>query len=69
MPRLPRLHVLGGCYHAILRGNHREALFSTASDRQVLNEIVAEALDRHGARIHAFCWMTAYAKYPKLLSG
>jgi hypothetical protein len=28
MPRLPRLHVPGGCYHVILRGNHRENIFS-----------------------------------------
>jgi putative transposase len=58
MPRLPRLHVPGGCYHAILRGNHREALFATARDRQVLNEIVGEAVGKLGVRIHAFCWMT-----------
>ena len=28
MPRLPRLHVPGGCYHVVLRGNHREDIFS-----------------------------------------
>jgi putative transposase len=58
MPRLPRLHVPGGCYHVILRGNHREALFASDRDRIKLNEIVAEALGRHQARLHAFCWMT-----------
>lgn len=58
MPRLPRLHVPGGCYHVTLRGNHREALFTTAADRHRLNEIVAEALAKYEARIHAFCWMT-----------
>lgn len=58
MPRLPRLHVPGGCYHVILRGNHREALFATAGDRQALNEIVGEAIGKLGARVHAFCWMT-----------
>jgi len=26
MPRSPRLHVPGACYHVILRGNHREPL-------------------------------------------
>jgi len=58
MPRPPRLHVPGGCYHVILRGNHREALFGTAFDRSVLNDIVAEVLPQFGARIHGFCWMT-----------
>jgi putative transposase len=58
MPRLPRLHVPGGFYHVILRGNHRERLFSTADDRLKLNAIVAEAIEKYAAQIHAFCWMT-----------
>ena len=58
MPRPPRLHVAGGHYHVILRGNHREALFDVADDRLALNDIVAETLDRQRARWHAFCWMT-----------
>jgi len=58
MPRLPRLHVPGGFYHVILRGNHRENLFGTDIDRDKLNEIVADALIHFDARLHAFCWMT-----------
>lgn len=58
MPRPPRLHFPGAFYHVILRGNHREALFDQASDRQQLNDIVGDVLGRTGARIHAFCWMT-----------
>jgi REP element-mobilizing transposase RayT len=58
MPRLPRLHVPGGCYHVVLRGNHREAIFSSSEDRSILNAYVADAIECHAARIHAFCWMT-----------
>lgn len=58
MPRSPRLHAPGGFYHVILRGNHREALFGCPADRDALNQIVSEAIDRYGVRIHAFCWMT-----------
>ncbi len=58
MPRPPRLHVPGGFYHATLRGNHREAIFSVESDRALLNSIVKSALEKHGARVHAYCWMT-----------
>ena len=58
MTRPPRLHVPGGCYHVVLRGNHRESLFSSAADRRVLNQIVADVIGRCGTRIHAFCWMT-----------
>lgn len=58
MPRLPRLHVPGGYYHVMLRGNHREDLFATPVDRLILNEIVGEVFERLGARGHAFCWMS-----------
>jgi putative transposase len=73
MPRRPRLHVPGGCYHVTLRGNHREAIFGTPRDRNVLNEIVADVVDRCDARVHAFCWMTNHLhmliQVPKLPLG
>lgn len=58
MPRPPRLHVPGGCYHVILRGNHREPLFGSKRDRSALNAIVSDVLTQFRYRIHAFCWMT-----------
>ncbi len=58
MPRPPRLHVPGGVYHVILRGNHRQAIFTKPSDRQMLDALVAETLERFDARAHAYCWMT-----------
>jgi REP element-mobilizing transposase RayT len=57
---ITRLHVPGGCYHVILRGNHREDLFATADDRYELNGIVAQTLEKYQARAHAFCWMTSH---------
>jgi REP element-mobilizing transposase RayT len=58
MPRTPRLHIPGGFYHTTLRGNHRNAIFSVDSDRLLLNTIVEFALAKHGASVHAYCWMT-----------
>ena len=58
MPRPPRLHIPGGCYHVMVRGNHREPLFGSVADRQVLNDIVIDVLGRFDTRIHAFCWMS-----------
>jgi REP element-mobilizing transposase RayT len=52
------LHVPGGCYHVILRGNHRENIFSCADDRLILNSIVADSIEKCDARVHAYCWMT-----------
>lgn len=58
MPRRTRLHVPGGLYHVVLRGNHRQPIFHVPSDRTMLDDLVAEALARFGARVHAYCWMT-----------
>jgi len=58
MPRKPRLHVPGGCYHVILRGNHREPLFGADQDRAYLNTLVGDVAARFELRILAYCWMT-----------
>jgi len=58
MPRKPRLHVPGGFYHVILRGNHREPLFAADRDRAYLNALVGDVVARFGLRILAYCWMT-----------
>jgi len=58
VPRRPRLHVSGGIYHVVLRGNHRQHIFDTRGDRARLDEIVSEVITRFGARLHAYCWMS-----------
>jgi REP element-mobilizing transposase RayT len=58
MPRAPRIHVEGGYYHVILRGNHREDIFFCPSDRDRFEELVAEVIERFRMRVHAYCWMT-----------
>jgi len=57
MARSPRLHVAGGYYHVILRGNHREVIFRAPEDRTRLSELVAEVIGLHSMRVHAICWM------------
>jgi putative transposase len=61
MPRQPRLHVPGGLYHAVLRGNHRQTIFGESDDFLAFEEILAHALERYGATLHAYCWMTNHA--------
>jgi REP element-mobilizing transposase RayT len=58
MPRKPRLHVPGGYYHVILRGNHREPLFRTPGDRGYLNALLGDVVARFELRVLAYCWMT-----------
>jgi REP element-mobilizing transposase RayT len=58
MPRNPRIHVPGGYYHVILRGNNRGDIFLTGQDRKRLEGRFEDGLKRYGGRIHAYCWMT-----------
>lgn len=58
MARRLRLHVPGGFYHVTLRGNHRQPVFFGETDRERLDDVVAEAIHRLAAQVHAYCWMT-----------
>ena len=58
MPRPLRIHAPGACYHVTLRGNHQRPIFVEEGDQRLLNHIVARSLEKFGARLHAYCWMT-----------
>lgn len=58
MPRSPRIHAPGAMYHVTLRGNHRQDIFFTPGDRQLLTRIVREILVDCDAQLHAYCYMT-----------
>lgn len=58
MSRAPRVHVPGGLFHVILRGNHQQAVFDHAADYPLFESLLARALCRYDARVHAYCWMT-----------
>ena len=58
MSRPLRIHVHGAVYHVTLRGNHRQDIFFGPDDRDRLSELIAEAIDRFGARLHAYCYMS-----------
>lgn len=57
MPRAPRVHVPGGLYHVILRGNHQQAIFDLTADYHMFEDLLNRALRRYDARVHAYCWM------------
>ena len=58
MPRKPRIHVPGGFYHIILRGNARQDIYFDSNDRIIWQTLIKEGLDRYEHRLHAYCWMT-----------
>jgi len=46
MARKPRIHVLGGVYHAILRGNGGQEIFRSEDDRLYFHDLVEKGVDR-----------------------
>lgn len=57
MSRQPRLHLVGGLYHVILRGNARQDIFFDDEDRHRFYWLLGQGVMRFGYRIHAFCCM------------
>ena len=59
MARKPRLHLPGGLYHVMLRGNGGQAIFFSDANRYHLYLYLSlqEGVERLGHRIHAFCAM------------
>jgi len=58
MARKPRIHLPGGLYHVILRGNRGMPVFLTEADRYRFYLLLQEGTSRFGYRVHAFCLMT-----------
>jgi putative transposase len=57
MANKPRLHVPGGAYHVMLRGNGGQEVFFTDDDRLYFYGLAVEGVGRFGHRIHGFCLM------------
>lgn len=57
MARQPRVHLSGGYYHVMMRGNLGRDLFFSKSDRSHFLFLCQEGIERYGHRIHAFCLM------------
>ncbi len=58
MARKPRVHLPGGVYHVMLRGNGGQDVFFLDEDRYRWYLLAQEGVERYGHRIHGFCLMT-----------
>ena len=58
MARRPRNIVAGYPYHAIVRGNNRQAIFVDDEDRRVYKSVLHQASVAHGLAVHAYALMT-----------
>ncbi len=56
--RKPRQHYPGAFYYFIARGNDRQPIFLTSSDRRAFEGFIGDGVERFGHRNHAYCWMT-----------
>jgi REP element-mobilizing transposase RayT len=57
MPRATRSFVPGGIYHVMNRGNRRQPIFSTDSDRQLFLGLSREVAIKRSWVVHAYCLM------------
>ena len=57
MPRQLRLQYPGAMYHVMSRGNRRQKIFLDDVDRQDFLKTLAEACQKTGWQVHAYCLM------------
>ncbi len=57
MARKPRIHVPGGVYHLMLRGNGGQTIFADDADRRQFCALLAEGVERFGHHVRGYCLM------------
>jgi len=57
MARKPRIHIPGGLYHVMLRGNGGQDIFFSPEDHYRMFFLIQEGVERFGHRVLAFCLM------------
>ncbi len=55
--RKPRIHVNGGVYHVMIRGNNRQKIFNEPNDDDIFLWCIETTIARYDARVHAYCLM------------
>jgi len=58
MARKPRVEYAGAFYHVICRGNQRQVIFRSDSDRKYYLERLEEYRQRHGFNVYAYVLMS-----------
>lgn len=57
MARKPRLHVAGGLYHVVSRGNNREIVFQDDGDRRFFIRCMADYAEKLEVDVYAYVLM------------
>src|SRR6516162_11615931 len=58
MPRQVRIQYPGAIYHVMSRGNRRQDIYLDDVDRQDFLKTLAEACQKTGWQVHAYCLMS-----------
>ena len=75
MPRPLRVEFAGAIYHLMNRGDRREPIFLDDEDRKTFLNTLAEACEKTGWQVHAYCLMgnhfhlVAETPQPNLVAG
>jgi len=75
MPRQLRVQYPGAIYHVMSRGNRREKIFLDDVDRQDFIKTLAEACQKTGWQVHAYCltgnhfYLVVETPQPNLVAG
>jgi putative transposase len=72
MPRKPRLFIAGYPYHVTIRGNNKNDVFYSDSDRRFFLSCLKEAKELTGSKLYAYCLMTNHIHLvlePSLANG
>jgi len=54
VPRRPRVHVPGGLYHVVVRGNAGQAIFRSDEDRREFLERLSGYAQAYGFSVYAY---------------
>jgi putative transposase len=69
MPRKMRVQYPGAMYHVMNRGDRREDIFLSDVDRQDFLKTLAEACEKTGWQVHAYCLMSNHLEQLRILPG
>jgi REP element-mobilizing transposase RayT len=58
MARKTRLHLAGGLYHIVWRGNQQQDIFLDDQDYERFCALIGDGVARFGYRVHAYCLMS-----------
>jgi putative transposase len=58
MARKPRVEFAGALYHVIVRGNHRQIIFRSNTNRRYYLERLEEYRRRYGFKLYAYVLMS-----------